>query len=120
MDISLRTKSVWVGNGLNHDQTAQVSLLGGDGATVMVPGAFLVASSKFLQNLLLLSCPTCLAGTSMYLPSVQSSTLKLFSQILVKGETVSLSGNVIGTSLDSVKDVIKLLGCDLQLEASVS
>ena len=27
MDISLRNKSVWVGNGLNHDQTDQVCLL---------------------------------------------------------------------------------------------
>ena len=29
---------------------------------------------------------------------------------------MSLSGNVIGNMLDSVKNVLKLLGCDMQLE----
>jgi len=119
MEISLKTDLVWVKNSLNDAQTAAlVNIVGGDGAKVKVPRDLLVASSTFLQNLLPSSCSTCLGSTTIFLPSVQRSTLELFSQILFKGETVALSGNVIGDSLDKLKYGLNLLGCDGQLVVS--
>ena len=94
----------------NFQSSEQVNLLSGDG----------VASSDFLHLLLLPYCSNCSNSNTIYLPTITGFTLKLLSQILLGGETEQLPGDGIVSCLESVEEVLELLGCEVKLVIKLS
>ena len=119
MKINIQSKSPWLENVplQNTSCDVLVRLISDDGISLFLPASFLAASSEYLCSLLRPSSTSCCSNTDtvVILPSVSGLSLKLFSQILLGGETEQLSGDDIKSCLENVEAILELLGCKVKL-----
>jgi hypothetical protein len=117
MDILLQRKLCWLDPVPRQimKKCSQVNLLSKEGQVTSVPAQLLIASSPYLNSILMMPSFSC-SPNSISLPSATSSTLKLLAQILCMGETEESGGlEMTMINMRELQDVFVLLGINIKL-----